>query len=332
MLYAHGGLVRESAAVQRVADYRKAFLSHEVFPLAFIWKTGYWSTLSNMLKDAFGRRRAEGQLDSTKDFMLDRLDDALEPLARVLTGKASWDEMKENALLSSKRRNGGASVALDQILSSDNEPFYKDVEIHIVAHSAGSIFMAPIIKRLAESGHRIASCTLWAPACTVSLFRKFYVPALESGQLERLNLFTLTDEAEQDDHCAHIYNKSLLYLVSHAFENKARVPLLRGGVPILGMAKTIEKEEWLTALFKQENTRWVQAPNHYQKGSPAASRAMKHGGFDDDEHTLKATLAQILNQSRTQTDFLVHRSAGGLQDRRRELAQADGSSSIVLTQ
>jgi hypothetical protein len=36
-------------------------------------------------------------LDTTKDFVLDRLDDALEPLARSLGGKALWDEMKENA-------------------------------------------------------------------------------------------------------------------------------------------------------------------------------------------------------------------------------------------
>lgn len=31
--------------------------------------------------------------------MLDRLDDALEPIARKLTGKAGWDEMKKNAVL-----------------------------------------------------------------------------------------------------------------------------------------------------------------------------------------------------------------------------------------
>ncbi len=52
-----------------------------------------------LLSDAVRRRRPEGILDATKDFMLDRLDDALEPIARMLTGKAEWNEMKENALL-----------------------------------------------------------------------------------------------------------------------------------------------------------------------------------------------------------------------------------------
>jgi hypothetical protein len=61
-----------------------------VYPLAFIWHSDYWTTVTNMLKDAVSRRRPEGVLDATKDFMLDRLDDALEPLARVLTGKSAW--------------------------------------------------------------------------------------------------------------------------------------------------------------------------------------------------------------------------------------------------
>ncbi len=38
--------------------------------------------------------------------MLDRLDDALEPLARVLSGKAAWDEMKENALAATQNTKG----------------------------------------------------------------------------------------------------------------------------------------------------------------------------------------------------------------------------------
>ncbi|MCH7976141.1 MAG: C1 family peptidase [Bacteroidetes bacterium] len=328
LLYAHGGLVPEKAAVQRVADYREAFLTKEVFPLAFVWKTDFWTTLQNMLQDAFRRRRAEGFLDSAKDFMLDRLDDALEPLARSLTGKASWDEMKENALAASKRRygkDGGALLALNQILdpNQENAGFYDDVEIHIVGHSAGSIFMAPVVQHLADAGRTIASCTLWAPACTMDLFRKMYVPAIESGHIDRFTLFTLTDKAEQDDHCAHIYNKSLLYLVSHAFEKRPRIPLFRDGEPILGMAKwiqdAIKEDERIEALFKQKSVQWVQAPNHFKEGSPSASRANSHGGFDDDAYTLKATLARVLAQGEARGNFVLQRSSGGLRDQRHQL-------------
>ena len=73
----------------------------------------------NILQEAFSRRRDEGLLDSAKDFMLDRcLDDTLEPLARVLGGKAMWDEMKENAEGATSTRKGAARLALSSHLAS----------------------------------------------------------------------------------------------------------------------------------------------------------------------------------------------------------------------
>jgi hypothetical protein len=115
LLYAHGGLVGEDATVQRLADYRPALLNANVYPISFIWHSDYWTTVTNILQDAIRRRRPEGFLDLTKDFMLDRLDDALEPLARTLTGKAEWDEMKENALDATTSAQGGVRFTLDLI-------------------------------------------------------------------------------------------------------------------------------------------------------------------------------------------------------------------------
>ncbi len=110
LLYAHGGLVGEDGALQRVQDYRHALLAAEVYPVAFVWKTDYWSTLGNVLADAQAKRKPEGFLDKTRDFLLDRLDDALEPLARLGTGKLQWDEMKENALAATREADGGARL------------------------------------------------------------------------------------------------------------------------------------------------------------------------------------------------------------------------------
>ena len=166
----------------------------------------------------------------------------------------------------------------------------------------------------------------------MDLFRKMYVPAIESGHIDRFTLFTLTDKAEQDDHCAHIYNKSLLYLVSHAFEKRPRIPLFRDGEPILGMAKWIQdairEDERIEVLFKQKSVQWVQAPNHFKEGSPSASRATSHGGFDDDAYTLKATLARVLAQGEARGNFVLQRSSGGLRDRRHELDQANVSQLV----
>jgi hypothetical protein len=85
------------------------------------------------------------------------------------------------------------------------------VEIHIAGHSAGSIFMAPVVQMLtakgalegktlqeetrfswdpestlasaaAAQGHGLTlkTCTLWAPACTTGLFKAAYQPAIEA--------------------------------------------------------------------------------------------------------------------------------------------------------
>jgi hypothetical protein len=117
LLYAHGGLVGEDVALQRVAEYRQTLLAAEIYPLAFIWKTDYWTTIKSILADAVRQRRPEGLWDTAKDFMLDRLDDALEPLARTLTGKAAWDEMKENAILATKSAEGGARLVISELVT-----------------------------------------------------------------------------------------------------------------------------------------------------------------------------------------------------------------------
>ena len=99
----------------------------------------------------------------------------------------------------------------------------------------------------------IESCTLWAPACTIELFNRPYVPAIEDGNDRALRAcIALNDRAEQDDDCAGIYHKSLLYLVSNAFEAKPRIPLARDGVALLGMQKFIDGDPALSRIFRRK--------------------------------------------------------------------------------
>ncbi|MGE3165902.1 MAG: C1 family peptidase [Planctomycetota bacterium] len=333
LVYAHGGLVSESSAVQRLADYRAALLEAQVYPLSFVWRSDYWTTVKSILEDALRRRRPEGPLDAAKDYLLDRLDDALEPIARSLGGKRVWDEMKENALRSTTHEEGGARLAAEELALLARDPA---VEIHVAAHSAGAIFQAPLVQLLAGQGRLsqgvakglngygvpIRTCTLWAPACTMELFRACYLPLISGKQIERFSLFTLTDRAEQDDHCAQIYHKSLLYLVSNAFEQRFRVPVIQPhGEAILGMEKFIARDVDLLALFESGRHEWVLAPNTAPVGTPEASQAQHHGDFDDDEPTVKAALARILGSSSAgaNVEFAFEPSASSLCDRRREL-------------
>jgi len=329
LLYAHGGLVDENSAVQRLADYRATLLDREVYPISFIWHSDFWTTLTNILGESLRRRRPEGILDNAKDFLLDRLDDALEPLARG-PGKAMWNEMKENAISATANQAGGARLAIEQLvkLVRDN-----DIEIHLVGHSAGAIFQAPIVQLLTAKGKiangnlkglegynlPIESCTLWAPACTIELFEQYYQPAIESEKIDRFTLFTLTDKAEQDDNCASIYNKSLLYLVSNAFETKPRIPLARDGEPILGLEKFINNDKSFQKLLVSDRVDWILSPNNEAEGSAQASTSKQHGAFDDDKATVRATLARILNIESHQVELNFMRSASSLRSRRRRL-------------
>ena len=335
LLYAHGGLTGMDSAIQRVADYRPALLGAEVYPLAFIWKTDVWTTLGNMLKDALSRRKPEGSLDSTKDFMLDRLDDALEPIARTIGGKAQWDEMKENGLMATTSTKGGGRYTLKCLAEMAAQ---EDIELHVTGHSAGSIFLAPLVQYLATKGKiakgpmkgemglglKIETCTLWAPACTVQLFKDCYIPAIASGAISNLALFLLADQVEQDDHCSDIYHKSLLYLVSNAFEEKARIPLFRDGEPILGMEKFVTGEKGddeLRQLFKSPSAELIVSPNDAPVGSPRASKALHHGDFDDDDATVQANLARILGR-RAAAQFKFTGSASAARDRRARMNEA----------
>ena len=330
LLYAHGGLVHEDTAVQRLADFRPALLQAEIYPVSFIWHSDFWNTVTNILQDAIRRRRPEGFIDASKDFMLDRMDDGLEPLARTLAGKLLWDQMKQNARLATEAVDGGARMALEHIADLAGND---DVEIHIVGHSAGAIFHAPLVRLLTSGGAitsgllkgetgygvRVASCTLWAPACTIDLFKEAYLPAIHEGGIKRFALFTLTDEAEQNDDCANVYHKSLLYLVSNAFESKPRIPVFRDGEKIVGIEKCVRNDKDLKNLFKTGKADWVLAPNNETGDLQRASTARHHGDFDDDKPTLRATLARILSKPGAKTEFLINRSSSSLRQTRQRL-------------
>lgn len=152
----------------------------------------------------------------------------------------------------------------------------------------------------------VATCKLWPPACTAQLFKQTYLPAIEAGKVGRFGLFTLTDKAEQDCTCAYLYNKTLLHLVSHAFEVTARIPLIqpnREGK--FGMSKFVDKDADLQALFKKARADWITPPNNEPLGSRSASTARHHG--DNDNDTVQATLARISAKS----DFKVTPSFTG---------------------
>jgi hypothetical protein len=335
LLYAHGGLVPESIAVQRLADYRAALLDAQIYPISFIWKTDFWTTLTNILDDALRRRRTEGFLDAAKDFMLERLDQAIEVVARVTLGKAQWEEMKENGTRATTQPNGGARLVAEHLERLVKDP---ETELHVVGHSAGAVFHAPLVQLLTSKGRikggpmkgtdgmglPVSTCTLWAPACTLELFKSAYLPAIESGGIGRFTVYALNDETERDDHCANIYHKSLLYLVSNAFEDQPRI--IERGQPLLGMERFLGRrfdtvDEEAATVFDNGKAELVLAPNTASPESLVASTARHHGDFDDDPATVRSTLARVLGVKGADVDLKFPASASSLRERRLELVR-----------
>ena len=197
--------------------------------------------------------------------MLDRLDDGLEPIARSAGGHRVWAEMQQNAILASQK-NGGMLVALNEVKKLLAK--HPKLQVHLVGHSAGSIILGGLARANQAAGGKpvqFSTCTMWAPACTMDFYRENYLPAIRGGSIKQFTIFTLTDRAEQDDDCANIYHKSLLYLVSHAFEKELRKPWFRDadGEPLLGMEKFVGK-----LADRDRPKEWVLSPNAVPEGRP----------------------------------------------------------------
>jgi hypothetical protein len=318
VLIAGGALRRQVDSINRMSRLRPKLLGHEIYPIEFLWETDHYARILELLHRATEGRRHDGYDPKAFGFMIDRRDDALEPLIRRMGGKAEWDRMKLAAGDATMDvDNGGVRETVARLaVLMDEDP---KIELHLVAHSSGTFLFAPLVQLITSEKNRrieggpmrgqfglglpIESVSLLAPASAIESFRDTYMPAIKAGTLRRFALFTLTDEAELQDHC-EVYGRSLLYLVSNAMERRPRVPGTNG-VPLLGMeAGLLDPENTdVLALFAPEKeerrlvfppAEWIKGPN--TKLPPHGSEAQRHEDFENDAATWRSVVARILNQ------------------------------------
>ena len=314
MLYMHGGLNDERSSAERIIAFREVMLANEIYPLHVMWESGAYETLGSMLKDFHtdvDDRAGVGEwLRKLRDNLVEAKDRSLEvTLARP--GGLMWREMKENARLASEHPdNRGAMQLLTararKAMSSLSADTRGSLELHVVGHSAGSIFTAYALPLLLKAGIKLRSIQFMAPAITVDLFRQHVLPLVEGGKCPHPTNYVLSDTGERDDTIGP-YGKSLLFLVSNAFEGTR-------GVPILGMERFVSDQGEMAGRFLGGNT-W--ASDFFKKpvdGSPSLiiagneslerlpgalqgaslSRSESHGGFDNDVDTMNSVLTRIL--------------------------------------
>ena len=287
LLYAHGGLNSPKASAHRIAAMKETFKKNGIYPYHFMYDTGLLEELKDVILrhgDSAGAR-AGGFSDWS-----DRL---LEWAARI-PGRALWREMKDGARLPFLPQRAGTETLAIWL----NEMAYKTghrMKVHLCGHSTGAILLARLLESMEDLAPslRIQSCTLLAPAASVGLFESHYYPYLISRPgsfgIEKMQLFNLNDRLERDDNVGQIYRKSLLYLVSHGFEE---------AVPeaILGMQKHVEE------LMKKPKMAAVSGrfAVHYADGTPSSlTESTSHGGFDNDVATMNSLLRTILGTEPT---------------------------------
>ena len=309
MLYLHGGLNSEKEVAKRIISFKDVCLANEIYPVHIMWETDFWTSLKDDVFDVFTNQDKAGVnwLNKLREGALEILDRTFE-LTASKPGTMLWNEMKENAELASKKSRAMDIVAVEALkaLSKFDTDVINSWEIHIVAHSAGSIFTAYAIETLLRIGVPIKSVQFLAPAMTTSLFKTKLLPLIKTNNCPLPTMYILSDVGERDDD-VWAYGKSLLYLVSNSFEK-------RRNTPILGMERFISYDNATTdeergivdseiaTLYNDATKQWPDlviagaVPIDPINTRPDISRSDSHGGFDNDTYTMNSVLYRILGR------------------------------------
>lgn len=304
LLWAHGGLVGEKDALSHVAGRADYWLANDVYPIYFIWETGPGETFAQHLAEMFARLRRPAAR-GPRDLLLDR------PIEKLLEkpGSYLWNRMKRSATRAASEtveygERGAIHYFCERLLrfliSTD-----QSVELHAVGHSAGSIFLAELLgawrslhARDLRSGAdgppiRFSTWNLLAPAIRMDKYakdiRQHVSGVAQEGNawIDRVHLFTMDDRRERDDHCAKVYGKSLLYLISNAFEGRRKTP-------ILGMQRMHDAsaQGYLAPLMGADDALRIHLSSD-ANDAQGITRSTSHGGFDDDPFTLDSIVRII---------------------------------------
>ena len=240
VFYAHGGLTGEMEGILPILTRLEFWRRNGMYPIFFAWETGLRETITDIVTGLFTGRR--GVLDAISGVT----DPAIEFAARQ-GGLAVWGQMKRSAEVSAL--TGGGALFVAQKTRDFWNQHHADMEIHAVGHSAGSIFHAyflPALLGQATSGGapkiHVESLHFLAPAITTELFASTLRDKVGADKAVRaMTMYTMNKSLEQADK-AGPYRKSLLYLVSRAFERVQPTP-------ILGLEESVRDDSRLLRFF-----------------------------------------------------------------------------------
>jgi hypothetical protein len=239
VLYAHGGLVAETAGAQKAAEIWKACREKQLTAYFFVWETGITESLLGNFKSRDDARGPQASLswqqikDKLKNAGKKILRKAESELGKALAGPArtEWNEMLGRAQGASVSTKGGASKFIGELfMAMDGDGAYR---LHIVGHSAGSVYTAwlyatairPLLKK--NPSVTLHSINWMAPAIRIDTANEALGQSWSSDvPTNRFFVWTLKPEDEDTD-AIGIYPSSLLtYVADHLSDADRRVPIL----------------------------------------------------------------------------------------------------------
>ncbi len=278
LIYGHGGLNSPADSANRILAMKETFKDNGIYPFHIMYDTG----LAEEIKDViFKKSRRSNQMAGG---FFDWTDKVLEYLV-ARPGTLLWNEMKRDAKQAFSHTGAGSEAM--QLFLKAMQTSSKPKKYHIVGHSTGAILFAHMLNTFSDHEVIIHNVFLLAPACKLSLYNKTYLPILKGKKklkIKQMSVYNLNEKLEEDDNVMQLYRKSLLYLISNAFE-VAENPKCKSA-KLLGMKKYSKKIKRL--------------PNqafYYSNGSSSKkTRSKSHGGFDNDPITMNHILETILGK------------------------------------
>jgi Papain family cysteine protease len=279
LIYGHGGLNSPKDSAARIAAMKEVYKENGIYPYHIMYDTG----ILEELKDLICRKSTDAA--AMVGGIGDWRDKTVEHIVRR-PGTALWEEMKRDAKKAFDKKGAGTRSIKFFIDELRKAPDSHKKKVHLLGHSTGAVLFAHLLSAFKNYEFEFDTCALLAPACTVDLYDNTYLRILEQQHRLRvgdMKVLNLKDALEKDDTVGSslIYGKSLLYLVSNAFEREKKRPLL-------GMEKFSKKLD--PTEFPPDIV--------YSNGvTGSKTRSKSHGGFDNDVTTMNYLLKTVLGRN-----------------------------------
>ncbi len=237
-IYALGGLQNEKEYISKIRVMIPYFLQNGIYPILLTWQESFLEEIQKSIENFFQEARENNVLALKDELILqekEALNRAIENYSKKISTRAIWAEVKEKSFNANLKKvdgfeeeRSGTLYILTDALQRLNKECQGTIELHVMAHSAGSqLLVSTWLEALEKRGMKLSSMHLLAPTVSVQDANQYMIKAYEKGvfKKDKVYIYMLDTEMELADSVGK-YRKSLLYLISRALEKIHKTPLL----------------------------------------------------------------------------------------------------------